>query len=144
MMVANSSNLIITVKPVNQRMTLATQRGGLGRHSNVSSSYSHVSHQSQVSNISARSYDSEQQQQPEQEEDDDDEVHDHLSPTSPPPSLLGPLEDSGSGSGKQEHGHVEDRDGSEQGSQGKGSSRGSTYSEGACGGDRETDPIVTL
>ncbi|CAG5131066.1 unnamed protein product [Candidula unifasciata] len=79
MMVANSSNLIITVKPVNQHLTLAPQRGGAGRHSNLSSN-SQASHKSQASNLSyhsARSYDSE----PVAEADEEDEIQDHLSPT---------------------------------------------------------------
>nr|BAK09600.1 partitioning defective 6 [Lymnaea stagnalis] len=100
MMVANSSNLIITVKPVNQRMTLAPQRGAVGRHSNISST-SQVSHQSQASNVSyhsAKSYDSE----PMAEMDDEDEIHDHLSPvtTEPPSSEKVELTNEGRGSGK--------------------------------------------
>ncbi|KAK0061825.1 partitioning defective 6 [Biomphalaria pfeifferi] len=76
MMVANSSNLIITVKPVNQHMTLAPHRGAVGRNSNISST-SQASQQSQASNYSyhsAKSFDSEPVA-----EDDEDEIHDHLS-----------------------------------------------------------------
>lgn len=62
MMVANSANLIITVKPVNQRMTLAPQRGGYGRHSQLSN-------KSQQSQQSGKSYDS----------DDEDDVQELLS-----------------------------------------------------------------
>ena len=70
MMVANSSNLIITVKPVNQRLTLAPQRGGLGRGSQMSS-------QSQSSVHSGKSYDeSEPGDVP--EEDEEDEVQELL------------------------------------------------------------------
>ncbi|XP_071092038.1 partitioning defective 6 homolog beta-like isoform X1 [Haliotis cracherodii] len=68
MMVANSANLIITVKPVNQRMTLGNQRGAPGRHSQMSST-------SQHSYRSSKSFDSDTVI----EHDDEDEVHDHLS-----------------------------------------------------------------
>ncbi|KAK3086201.1 hypothetical protein FSP39_015131 [Pinctada imbricata] len=77
MMVANSSNLIITVKPVNQRLTLAPQRGGVGRHSQMSQlsqSSSQISHNS--SHHSSKSFDSDLPEH----DDEDDEVHDHLLP----------------------------------------------------------------
>lgn len=73
MMVANSSNLIITVKPVNQRMTLAPMRGGVGRTSQMSTG----SERSQGSYHSAKSNDSDIPLIHEQE-DEDDEVKDHL------------------------------------------------------------------
>ncbi|RUS73386.1 hypothetical protein EGW08_018864, partial [Elysia chlorotica] len=86
MMVANSSNLIITVKPINQNMSLGPQRGGTGRTSNLShqsGASSHVSHHSQASNVSyhsARSLDSDTGEalEPGGEADDEDEVKDHL------------------------------------------------------------------
>lgn len=71
MMVANSSNLIITVKPVNQRMTLAPQRGSAWRGSQASS----ASHQSYRS---SRSFDSDAIPQDSRNDDDEDEIHDHL------------------------------------------------------------------
>lgn len=66
MMVANSANLIITVKPVNQRLTLAPQRGGYGR-------YSQMSNTSQNSHQATKSFDSDIT-----EPDDEDEIHDHI------------------------------------------------------------------
>ncbi|XP_063439868.1 partitioning defective 6 homolog beta-like [Mytilus trossulus] len=70
MMVANSSNLIITVKPVNQRLTLApNQRGGVGRHSQMSNISQSSAHSSQ------KSYDSDIINE---HEEDDDEVQDLL------------------------------------------------------------------
>lgn len=73
MMVANSSNLIITVKPVNQRMTMAPQRGSHLRGSQASSA-------SQYSYRSARSYDSDYSGGAAGAggDDDEDEIHDHL------------------------------------------------------------------
>lgn len=70
MMVANSSNLIITVKPVNQRMTLAPQRGS-GWRSSQASSTSHFSYRS------SKSFDSEGPP-PDSRDDDEDEIQDHL------------------------------------------------------------------
>ncbi|ESO98194.1 hypothetical protein LOTGIDRAFT_158981 [Lottia gigantea] len=67
MMVANSANLIITVKPVNQRLTLAPQRGATGRHSQMSQA-------SQNSQRSSKSFDSDTVA----DQDDEDEIHDHL------------------------------------------------------------------
>ncbi|KAK6184755.1 hypothetical protein SNE40_007155 [Patella caerulea] len=67
MMVANSANLIITVKPVNQRMTLAPQRGATGRDSQMSQA-------SQNSHRSSKSFDSDIVA----DHDDEDEIHDHL------------------------------------------------------------------
>lgn len=70
MMVANSSNLIITVKPVNQRLTLApAHRGGVGRHSQMSN----ISQSSQQS--STKSFDSDIIAE---HEEDDDDVQDLL------------------------------------------------------------------
>lgn len=74
MMVANSSNLIITVKPVNQRMTLAPQRGEPGRYSQMSSASHLSSSASGHSRQSSKSYDSDLIA----EQDDEDEVQDHL------------------------------------------------------------------
>lgn len=76
MMVANSSNLIITVKPVNQRLTLAPQRGGVGRYSQMSqaSHLSSASGQSGHSRQSSKSLDSDLIA----EQDDEDEVQDFL------------------------------------------------------------------
>ena len=80
MMVANSSNLIITVKPVNQRLTLAPQRGGLGRHSQMSQISQASSQLSQnSSHHSSKSFDSDILPE---HDDEDDEVHDHLDMTS--------------------------------------------------------------
>lgn len=73
MMVANSSNLIITVKPVNQRLTLAPQRGGVGRYSQISQA-SHLSSASGHSRQSSKSYDSDLIA----EHDEEDEVQDFL------------------------------------------------------------------
>lgn len=70
MMVANSSNLIITVKPVNQRLTLApAHRGGVGRHSQMSNMSQSSQHSSQ------KSYESDIINE---HEEDDDEVQDLL------------------------------------------------------------------
>ena len=76
MMVANSSNLIITVKPVNQRLTLAPQRGGLGRYSGMSqgSTASGKSGHSRQSSNASKSLDSDLIA----EQDDEDEVQDFL------------------------------------------------------------------
>ncbi|KAL4234130.1 Partitioning defective 6 beta [Mactra antiquata] len=76
MMVANSSNLIITVKPVNQRLTLAPQRGGVGRYSQMSSA-SHMSSASGHSRQSSKSFDSDLIA-----EGDEDEVQDYLNKSS--------------------------------------------------------------
>ena len=75
MMVANSSNLIITVKPVNQRLTLAPQRGGPGRHSQMSQASQASSQMSFSSQRSSKSFDSDHITE---QDDEDDEVHDHL------------------------------------------------------------------
>ncbi|KAJ8303590.1 hypothetical protein KUTeg_019986 [Tegillarca granosa] len=72
MMVANSSNLIITVKPVNQRLTLAPQRGVDTRSSQMSS----ASHLSQGSLHSTKSLDSDTVAEHDEEED---EVQDYSS-----------------------------------------------------------------
>ncbi|XP_052816245.1 partitioning defective protein 6-like [Mya arenaria] len=77
MMVANSSNLIITVKPVNQRLTLAPQRGGVGRYSQMSQA-SHLTNTSGHSRQSSKSYDSDMIP----EQDDEDEVQDYLNKSS--------------------------------------------------------------
>ncbi|XP_062567975.1 partitioning defective 6 homolog beta-like, partial [Saccostrea cucullata] len=77
MMVANSSNLIITVKPVNQRLTLAPHRGGPGRQSQMSQASHASSQHSFSSQRSSKSFDSDHI--PDQD-DDDDEVQDHLLP----------------------------------------------------------------
>ena len=76
MMVANSSNLIITVKPVNQRLTLAPQRGGVGRYSGMSqgSTASGKSGHSRQSSNASKSLDSDIIA----EQDDEDEVQDFL------------------------------------------------------------------
>ena len=74
MMVANSSNLIITVKPVNQRMTLAPQRGGVGRYSQMS----HASHLSSASGHSRQSSNKSFDSDMIAEHDDEDEVQDHV------------------------------------------------------------------
>lgn len=42
MMVANSSNLIITVKPANQRTTMTPRRGSFSRNSQLSSGSQHT------------------------------------------------------------------------------------------------------
>lgn len=44
MMVANSSNLIITVKPANQRTLATPRRGSFSRNSQVSSGSQHSQH----------------------------------------------------------------------------------------------------
>ena len=71
MMVANSSNLIITVKPVNQRMTLAPQQRGSAWRGSQTSSASHHSYRS------SKSFDSDGPS-PESRDDDEDEIEDHL------------------------------------------------------------------
>lgn len=77
MMVANSSNLIITVKPVNQRLTLASYRGAVGRGSQMSAG-SHLSSASGHSRQSSKSYESDLVA----EHDDEDEVQDYLNKSS--------------------------------------------------------------
>lgn len=81
MMVANSSNLIVTVKPVNQRNNITS------KSSNASSSNS--ARQSQMSASSQRSsthsYDSDEVHE---YEEDEDEVKDHIGST--PSSIPGP------------------------------------------------------
>ena len=80
MMVANSSNLIITVKPVNQRLTLApAHRGGVGRNSQMSN----ISQSSQQS--STKSFDSDLIAE---HEEDDDEVEDLLSKSDEKPEKV--------------------------------------------------------
>jgi partitioning defective protein 6 len=76
MMVANSANLIITVKPVNQRNNISPKRGVgiVGRFSQKSTG-------SLQSSQSAMSYDSDEIREHIQEEDED-EVQDHLHPPS--------------------------------------------------------------
>ena len=70
MMVANSANLIVTVKPVNQRWTLA--RSETGRHSQKSTG-------SLPSAASAESAQSDEIREVDDElNDDEDEVKDHL------------------------------------------------------------------
>ncbi|KAK3581770.1 hypothetical protein CHS0354_017212 [Potamilus streckersoni] len=71
MMVANSANLIITVKPVNQRLTLAPLRGAVGRYSQISQASSASGHSRQ----SSKSYDSDIIVN---EQDEEDEIQDHL------------------------------------------------------------------
>lgn len=44
MMVANSSNLIITVKPANQRTLATPRRGSFSRNSQLSSGSQHTNH----------------------------------------------------------------------------------------------------
>lgn len=78
MMVANSSNLIITVKPVNQRLTLAPQRGDVGRYSQMSQASHLSSSTSGHSRQSSKSYDSDLIT----EQDDEDEVQDYLNKSS--------------------------------------------------------------
>jgi partitioning defective protein 6 len=77
MMVANSSNLIITVKPANQRTLAAPRRGSFSRNSQLSSG----SQQSQHTNNTNTSDENEQ---------DEDEVVD-LTAAHPP--VTTPLED---------------------------------------------------
>ncbi len=74
MMVANSANLIITVKPVNQRNNISPKRGGSGRMSQMSSG-------SVQSTQSGTSMDSDEVRQHLQE-DDEDVIQDHLADTS--------------------------------------------------------------
>ncbi|XP_055592564.1 partitioning defective 6 homolog beta [Uranotaenia lowii] len=62
MMVANSSNLIITVKPANQRTLAPPRRGSFSRNSQLSGG-SHQSHQTTGSD--------------ENDQDDQDEIRDH-------------------------------------------------------------------
>lgn len=64
MMVANSSNLIITVKPANQRTLATPRRGSFSRNSQLSSG-SHQSHHTNNTNTSD-----------ENDHDDQDEVVD--------------------------------------------------------------------
>ncbi|XP_013389186.1 partitioning defective 6 homolog beta-like [Lingula anatina] len=79
MMVANSSNLIITVKPVNQRNNPVPKRGGVGRDSQMS----HASQMSMGSTVSVASQESDEIRIVEEEDDD---VKDHtqlINDTSP-------------------------------------------------------------
>jgi len=62
MMVANSSNLIVTVKPANQRTLMGPRRGSFSRNSNMSS-------QSMLSNSTQSGTGSE-------DHDDEDEIRD--------------------------------------------------------------------
>ena len=145
MMVANSSNLIITVKPVNQRMTLAPQRGAMGRHSNMSSNSHASSHQSQASNASyhsAKSFDSEPVA-----EDDEDEVEDHLSHSQDTdgrqqPNLVTDSRHSNSDQGLSKHEHNENSNpSSNNNSKNKIKVEKNKVSEAQKEND---DPIVTL
>ncbi len=74
MMVANSSNLIITVKPVNQRNNLPLKKDVSGRQSQKS-----ISSQQSAQSSSAHSYDSDDIRQTLDE--DEDIVHDHIAET---------------------------------------------------------------
>ncbi|XP_005096318.1 partitioning defective protein 6 [Aplysia californica] len=145
MMVANSSNLIITVKPVNQHMTLAPQRGAVGRHSNMSST-SQISHQSQASNISyhsAKSFDNE----PVPEVDDEDEIHDHLSPTATePPTSIGESSSKDNKSSASDPGFVKSEN-SEKGASSNNNNGSKAKREKVKNSEVEKendDPIVTL
>lgn len=72
MMVANSANLIITVKPANQKLTLSQERGLPQRQSQMS----HISATSIHSQQSSKSYDSDTVI----EHDEEDEVNDLVTP----------------------------------------------------------------
>ena len=78
MMVANSSNLIVTVKPANQRTLMGPRRGSFSRNSNMSG-------QSMLSNSTQSGTGSE-------EHDDEDEIRDlaptHLDPHSHHPKPI--------------------------------------------------------
>lgn len=76
MMVANSSNLIITVKPVNQRNNLLPKRGDFGRNSQMSNN----SERSLHSLKSGGSIDSDEIRNV---MEDDDEVKDHIQDEKP-------------------------------------------------------------
>lgn len=74
MMVANSSNLIVTVKPVNQRNNISPKRGGSGRLSQKSTtSYQSAAAQSTDSDDVTREMLS--------QDEDDDVIKDHLGAT---------------------------------------------------------------
>lgn len=77
MMVANSSNLIITVKPVNQRLTLASQLAKVGRNSQ-SSHISQNSTGSLHSHKSTKSGESDTVIEHSKDDDEEDEVHEHI------------------------------------------------------------------
>jgi partitioning defective protein 6 len=86
MMVANSGNLIITVKPVNQRNTLAGPHRGGHRASNMST----MSSMSAESSQSKTSVDSDEVVDflNKEEEEDEDEIEDHQNETETSPSQL--------------------------------------------------------
>ncbi len=71
MMVANSSNLIITVKPANQRTLMTPRRGSFSRNSGVSSRGSLLSRGSSQSGGNAQGGNP--------QEDEEDEIRDHSS-----------------------------------------------------------------
>ena len=71
MMVANSSNLIITVKPVNQRNNISPKRGTLSRVSQKSVG-------SHASAHSGQSFDSDDVREYVRDDDDEDDIQDHI------------------------------------------------------------------
>ncbi|GFS16569.1 partitioning defective 6 [Elysia marginata] len=162
MMVANSSNLIITVKPINQTMSLGPQRGVAGRTSNLShqsGASSHVSHHSQASNVSyhsARSLDSNTGEAEQGGElDDEDEVRDHLSASAPPAPSSGTESDGKPGEAEAAAASIsqlqllkqqqeEEEWFSFTSSPVRTSGRGGSGGAGAGGGSVHEDPIVTL
>ena len=84
MMVANSSNLIVTVKPVNQHNNVVPRRGGGGSSTGGPNGSTSVSQKSSDSFQSARSYDNEALH----EDDEDDEIQDHLKPANVAPESM--------------------------------------------------------
>jgi len=76
MMVANSANLIITVKPVNQRNTLSTTKRGAGARASGKSHTSTQSGHSQASNPPSSCDSDDVRDFP--HDDDEDEVKEHL------------------------------------------------------------------
>lgn len=150
MMVANSSNLIITVKPVNQRLTLAPQRGGVGRYSQMSQA-SHLSSASGHSRQSSKSLDSDLIA----EQDDEDEVQDFLNKSEKSnKSVLSEQSDkselseksSRSGkSGKNSSGERSDRSNkSNQSNRSNGSATGNKMSNPGEAKREKDGPVVTL
>lgn len=75
MMVANSSNLIITVKPANQRTLAAPRRGSFSRNSQVSSNSQQSQHTNHT-NTSDEVHEVHEVEEAEEEDQDDDDVVD--------------------------------------------------------------------
>lgn len=153
MMVANSSNLIITVKPVNQRLTMAAQRGGVGRYSQMSH-ISSASGESGHSRQSSKSLDSDLIA----EQDEEDEVQDFLNKSEKSnKSVLSEQSDKSEHSEKSSRSDKSSKSGksspsdkstrsdkSNQSNRSNGSASGNKKSESGDAKGEKKDPVVTL